>query len=577
MALIRAAAPHALTEGEVELRIVDSTEDDDDDGDIDSAIPKIPDASTIHPATWRMRRAIGESVEDDAQSAGGGTAALVAALMAYGAGGAVLAFALWIAPMSQIWGRVNTLDPETGRHAYHGWWAVAGSAIFYAVLVPVWISLLVQVLYGARATNVTHNPPVAWSLPRFPARAMWTDKRLLIPYILGLLASLACFAPPIYTVEGDESATASSMKTFDTVGILMFVLGSALGLWWSCSGEHRLLPASFKNQSLSWLLAIMAIYVPMHVGRVVQKTNAIDRDLWRGVVTVVVWPVVRAITAMIVRKASFDLTDHNRYGDQAFVTAIAGFGALVTRFLMTTMSTLEGRIAVIFGQGMVELFMRQSATGSKCDRFLYVNILRHSKEEADVRFCSDSYRRYRARVVICEMVVEYCCILLAPAVVALYEPDRLFINFGFPAEEPLKASDLVLAAVLQLANEFLVDVLCVRVEVTLGIPVTAMWRTGSCTTQAATVRRDITPTIKLRRLVYLFHVPAAILIGYYLMSALFRFHVPPECQPFPCNLTMQCINKTNGAGINGLAGKGPAAEITRWCNLTRDARSAFFD
>ena len=139
----------------------------------------------------------------------------------------------------------------------------------------------------------------------------------------------------------------------------------------------------------------------------------------------------------------------------------------------------------------------------------------------------------------------------------------MFINFGYRPGKPLNPVDLVLSTVLQLAVEFLVDLLCVKVEETEGIPVLEMWRSGSssCTTRAASTTTDVTPTLKLRRLVYLFHVPCAILVGWYLMNATFRFHVPPECRPYPCTV---CVE--DGVGVEGLQGEGSAAAIVAFCN-----------
>ena len=52
-------------------------------------------------------------------------------------------------------------------------------------------------------------------------------------------------------------------------------------------GERRLFPASFAREMLRFLIALMLIFVPLLVGRVVQKAYAFDSDLQRGLATLV--------------------------------------------------------------------------------------------------------------------------------------------------------------------------------------------------------------------------------------------------------------------------------------------------
>ena len=103
------------------------------------------------------------------------------------------------------------------------------------------------------------------------------------------------------------------------------------------------------------------------------------------------------------------MNNHNKYADQCLVMCISGFGSLVSRFLITNMNTLGGTLTVIWGQGMVELVLRQTITNRH--RFIYRYILRR---EADERFKTESYRRYRARVVLSDMPVnifaEHYCV-----------------------------------------------------------------------------------------------------------------------------------------------------------------------
>ena len=178
--------------------------------------------------------------------------ATVAALMLYGGGGAILAFGCWIVPMSFIWARTNALDPETGEHVFNGWWSVVGSAFFYFVLVPVWMGLLTTALFGDRrdkpcavaadtsaaAVSTIIVVPLTpsrtqWRAPRNPGWEMWSDKRFLIPYMLGAGASLACFAPPVYTAY-DDASTATRMVIFDLLGIIAYNIGCAVGITWLC-------------------------------------------------------------------------------------------------------------------------------------------------------------------------------------------------------------------------------------------------------------------------------------------------------------------------------------------------------
>ena len=179
------------------------------------------------------------------------------------------------------------------------------------------------------------------------------------------------------------------------------------------------------------------------------------------------------------------------------------------------------------------------------DRFVFVYLKRRSHKEADARFGSVAYGRHRARVVLGEMVSEYACIVLAPATVALYTPLRLLHNYGFTPGKAVNHVELMLGVLLQLAAEFVVDLLCVHVEERGGIPVLDSWRRSGWAT---------------RRRVYLYSMFAAVVIAYYLMGVTFVFRMPPECQPFPC---AQCV--TDGSGGSHLSGKGSAEEIVRWC------------
>ena len=49
----------------------------------------------------------------------------------------------------------------------------------------------------------------------------------------------------------------------------------------------------------------------------------------------------------LVRKASFELSHHDRHADQVYVIMTHAFGALVTRFLVNNMDMVQGVIGVI--------------------------------------------------------------------------------------------------------------------------------------------------------------------------------------------------------------------------------------
>ena len=73
------------------------------------------------------------------------------------------------------------------------------------------------------------------------------------------------------------------------------------------------------------------------------------------------------------------------------------------------------------------------------------------------------------------MVSEYACIIIAFATVLLYQPHRLFFNYGFTPGRAVDVLELLLGTCLQLFAELLVDLLCIRVEEKEGIPVLGAW------------------------------------------------------------------------------------------------------
>ena len=206
---------------------------------------------------------------------------------------------------------------------------------------------------------------------------------------------------------------------------------------------------------------------------------------------------------------------------------------------------MEGSCTVIIVQALMELVLRQTITLR--DRFVFVHVLRHSEAEADARFGSAAYGEHRARVVLAEMVSEYACIVLAPAIVLLYYPFRMLHNFGYTPGTDLNVLELLLGAALQLGFEFLVDLLCIRVEEREDIPVLRSWHLCG---QSSTMRRRV----------YVWALAASITAAYFFMTLCFRFNIPSECMPYPCH---QCV--ANGSGGKYLSAKGSAAEIVIWC------------
>ena len=98
----------------------------------------------------------------------------------------------------------------------------------------------------------------------------------------------------------------------------------------------------------------------------------------------------------------------------------------------------------------------------------------------------------------------------------LYERHRLFHNYGYTPGEGVDATALLLGTALQLAAEFLVDLLCIRVEEREGIPVLDVWGV------TATRRNHGAP----RRRVYLWSAASGLAIAYYLMCVLFLYGLP---------------------------------------------------
>ena len=501
----------------------------------------------------------------------------VAGLFAYGFAAAALTFGLYAAPNAVLFlGNEDTLT-EDGRFESRGWYRFGFSAVFYFIYLPLWLSLIFTALYGGRAVapdapskapdapNASEpSEPPPWRAPAFPGRALWKDARFAVPYALGAAAALTLRAPPIYTVAGDEPATSRRQYVFSTLSIAIYIGGCATALARGGRSGRGAFPWTFARTGLRYLCATAVVYAPIRVGKVVQRIFALDSATEMAAATLVLWPCVREIGTMIVRKACFELSDHNEDADQAMVLVIHAFGALTTRFLVLNMGSVEGVAGVVVGQALLELVLRQTITVR--DRFVFVHVLRHTAAEADTRFGSVKYREHRARVVIGEMVSEYSCIFLAPAVVLLFEPYRLFHNYGYSPSEPVDVAGLLLGTALQLGAEVLVDLLCVRVEDREGIPVLDEWRRSGAA-GVITEGNDGTRQKKAgeggrRRIVYLWCLTVGISQSLYLMSSTFRFQMPQACLPRPCH---QCMAAGGvGAGPD-LAGHGSAAEIAEWC------------
>ena len=182
------------------------------------------------------------------------------------------------------------------------------------------------------------------------------------------------------------------------------------------------------------------------------------------------------------------------------------------------------------------------------DRWAYVHLLRHTPAEADARFGSVKYGRHRARVVLAEMVSEYSCILLAPALVLFTERFGMWYNLGYQPSAPINVLELLLGLALQICAEALVDLLCIRVETRDGIPVLEAWQKAGAGNR--------------RRVVYVWLLASAISLAYFFMGGAFFFNMPAPCRPFPCAQCMAAGGK--GAGPH-LGGKGSAAMVVEWC------------
>ena len=243
------------------------------------------------------------------------------------------------------------------------------------------------------------------------------------------------------------------------------------------------------------------------------------------------------------------------------------------------MDTVAGAIGVICAQGMMELMLRQTITLR--DRFAFVHVLRYSPAEADARFGSAAYTAHRARVVLGEMVSEYACIVLAPAVVLLFEhapvggaPLRRWYNLGWSADgAPVDTAALLLGVLLQLGAEVVVDLLCVRVEEREGIPVLEAWRRSGAVDRAEkddgkgnTNNEKTTTTTKgrgPRRLVYLWYLAGAVGFAVYLLLRSFQTLPPTACEPYPCHQCMAAGGAEGGPLLTAGAGANP--QLVHWC------------
>ena len=247
-------------------------------------------------------------------------------------------------------------------------------------------------------------------------------------------------------------------------------------------------------------------------------------------------------------RASSSTSPSNFFSAEHFFTNTKSILILAecSTMLRDRMNTFEGTMTVIAVQAIVELILRQTITLR--DRFVFVHLLRHSEKEADRRFGHPSYGAHRARVVLGEMVVEYGCIVIAPLTVLAFEPFRLFYNFGYTPGESVAVGTLLGSAGLQLAAEFLVDMLCVRSEEIEGIPVLEQWRL--CNIHGN------------RTHIYVYAAGVAVGMAFFGMSAGFQFRMPWQCVPFPCD---QCT--AEGAGREFLTGAGSAAEWLHHCSV----------
>ena len=215
----------------------------------------------------------------------------------------------------------------------------------------------------------------------------------------------------------------------------------------------------------------------------------------------------------------------------------------------------------------MELVLRQTITLR--DRFAFVHVLRHTAKEAEERFGSAAYKEHRARVVLGEMASEYACIVLAPAITIMFESQRRWYSLGFTPGKPVGVLTLLCGAALQLFAEFVVDLLCLRVEALEGIPVTQEWdRTADDNLFCDRDRRKkdekrIRYVGGKRRLIYLWYLSTAVAWTCYLLLVAFMTPPPPACLPYPCHMCMAEGGLEGGEHLN--ATSGTVAELVHWC------------
>ena len=275
---------------------------------------------------------------------------VVAGLFLHSAGAAAMAFVTFLLPQAFLSGKVQLLEEATGgRHQEYDWAQWGGLPVFFLVLVPAGLSLLVTALYGdAGADAAAQNKrgdtaltrasrtgsvaavrallaaggdaaaPVSgsaastaraeWQPPQSPAKVLWTDKRFALPFLVGAAVYVVYWIP--------ITSSLNPPYWFGYIVSIICIVSMSAAFWVACRGTSPLFPVTFGRSAVRFLWSFMAIHLPMTIFRVVPRIFAIQSELHRAAVTIFLWPCLREIAIMIVRKASFELSHHDERADQ---------------------------------------------------------------------------------------------------------------------------------------------------------------------------------------------------------------------------------------------------------------------
>jgi hypothetical protein len=142
-----------------------------------------------------------------------------------------------------------------------------------------------------------------------------------------------------------------------------------------------------------------------------------------------------------------------------FFLLLAG---LFNRFLQNSLSSYEGTLSLSLIGGLQEIILR--FTFKYRGRWIQKHIIRSTGNQLDTSEADLNRQDAVARLILMEMMVEYICIIVAPALIVFNQKNSVHFQFGYNIDGTYDSNLLFFSTAAALVVEIVVDVICFKYQ-----------------------------------------------------------------------------------------------------------------